>query len=71
MKVCLPTRDGGTRWTGHVLLALDKFIAGYSALRVHLEQVNTLLKVLDYLFSFSISMTKRNSLSVGSIKREI
>ena len=59
MKVCLPTRAGGTRWTGHVLLALDNFIAGYSALRLHLEQVNTLFKVLVYLFSFSISMTKK------------
>ena len=23
VKVRLPTRTGGTRWTGHVLLALD------------------------------------------------
>ena len=35
----LPTRVGGTRWFGHVLQALNNFLCGYAAFRLHLEQV--------------------------------
>ena len=44
MKVSLPTRAGGTRWTGHVLQALDNFITVYPAFRLHVEQVSTFPK---------------------------
>ena len=40
MKVHLLTRVGGTRSAGYMLLALDNFINGYYAFRLHLEQVN-------------------------------
>ena len=39
MNVKLPTRAGGTRWVGHILKALDHFLDGYPALRLHLEQL--------------------------------
>ena len=38
MNVKLPTRAGGTR-LGHILKALDHFLDGYPALRLHLEQL--------------------------------
>ena len=38
-KVLLPTRADGTRWVGHVLQALHNFLIGYSAFRLHLEQL--------------------------------
>ena len=38
-KVLLPTRAGGTRWVGHVLKALNNFLSGYGAFRLHLEQL--------------------------------
>ena len=31
-KTLLPTRAGGTRWTGHILQALTNFLSGYPAL---------------------------------------
>ena len=59
MIVWQPAIAGGTRWTGHVLLALDKFISGYSALRLHLEQVNTnTSEVIQFIFISVISITK-------------
>ena len=70
MKVHIPTRAGGTRCTGHLLLALDNFISGYSALRLYLRQVNTLPKVLDYLFSFNISMTKKKFSQLSASKEK-
>ena len=38
-KVLLPTRAGGTRWVGHVLKALNNFLSGDGAFRLHLEQL--------------------------------
>ena len=55
----LPIRAGGTRWTGHMLLALDKFITGYSALRFHLEHDNTnTSEVIPFIFISVISVIK-------------
>ena len=31
MQVKLPTQAGGTRWVGHILLALENFLDGYPA----------------------------------------
>ena len=39
LKPLLPTRSGGTRWIGHILRALNNFLFGYPAIRLHLEQV--------------------------------
>lgn len=39
MKVLLPKRAGGTRWVGHTVDALDNFLTGYPAIRLHLEQL--------------------------------
>ena len=39
MKILLPTRAGGTRWLGHSLKALNVFLIGYPAIRMHLEQL--------------------------------
>ena len=39
MKILLPTRAGGTRWLGHSLKALNVFLMGYPAIRMHLEQL--------------------------------
>ena len=39
LKVHLPPRASGTRWVGHTLKALNTFLSGYPALRLHLEQV--------------------------------
>lgn len=41
MKVLLPTRVGGTRWVGHLQLALDHFLRGYAAIMQHLEQIQS------------------------------
>ena len=40
LKILLPSRAGGTRWIGHILRALNNFLSGYPAIRLHLEQVN-------------------------------
>ena len=39
IKTLLPTRANGTRWVGHVKRALDHFLLGYKAFRLHLEQL--------------------------------
>lgn len=39
MKVLLPTRVSGSRWVGHMLRALNNFMTGYPAFRLHLEQL--------------------------------
>ncbi|KAK3090549.1 hypothetical protein FSP39_012619 [Pinctada imbricata] len=39
VKLKLPTRVGGTRWIGHILLALSNFFHSYSAILLHLEQL--------------------------------
>ena len=39
IKIKLPTRAGGTRWVGHILRALEHFLDGYPAFRLHLEQL--------------------------------
>ena len=48
-SVVLPTRVGGTRWVGHMKLAMETFLKGYEAFVLHLGQVNTLLHLLDSL----------------------
>ncbi|XP_062616970.1 zinc finger protein 862-like isoform X1 [Saccostrea cucullata] len=35
----MPTRVGGTRWVGHVLLALKNMFHGYAAIKQHLYQL--------------------------------
>ena len=37
MLPVVPTRIGGTRWVGHVVPAIEKFLKGYAALRSQLE----------------------------------
>lgn len=39
MKILVPTRLGGSRWVGHTLRALNNMIQGYSAIRLHMEQL--------------------------------
>ena len=39
MTPLMPTRVGGTRWTGHLLRALTNFLRGYAAIVQHLQQV--------------------------------
>ena len=39
MKTLLPLWASGTRWVGHIYVALDHFIKGYKAIRLHLEQL--------------------------------
>ena len=39
INIKLPTRAGGTRWVGHILRALEQFLDGYPAFRLHLEQL--------------------------------
>ena len=39
LKVCFPTRVGGSRCVGHTLKALDNLLYGYSAIRLYLEQL--------------------------------
>ena len=39
INIKLPTRAGGTRWVGHILRALEHFLDGYPAFRLHLEQL--------------------------------
>ena len=39
LKVCIPTRVGGSRWVGHTLKALDNCLYAYPAIRLHLEQL--------------------------------
>ena len=39
MKHLLPTRVGGTRWVGHIELAIQTFLRGYRAIVQHQEQV--------------------------------
>ena len=39
LKILLPTRANGTRWVGHVSRALDHFVQGYKAFRLHFEQL--------------------------------
>ena len=39
IKPKMPTRVGGTRWIGHILLALTNFFHSYKAIVQHLEQV--------------------------------
>ncbi len=34
-----PTRVGGTRWIGHIVLAMETFLKSYKALICHLENV--------------------------------
>ncbi|KAG1650891.1 Zinc finger protein 862 [Nymphon striatum] len=41
MKNIMPTRVGGTRWVGHVLLAVDCFLKGYKAIRTQMEDCVT------------------------------
>ncbi|KAJ8038366.1 hypothetical protein HOLleu_15764 [Holothuria leucospilota] len=38
-KVILPTRVGGTRWIGHLKLAIDNILSGYEALLQHFDQL--------------------------------
>ena len=38
-SVALPTRVGGTRWVGHMKLAMETFLKGYEAFVLHLGQV--------------------------------
>ena len=33
----MPTRVGGTRWVGHIILAVENFLKGYQAIRAQLE----------------------------------
>ena len=40
MKPLMPTRVGGTRWVGHIHRALINITVGYSALKLHLQQVH-------------------------------
>ena len=47
MNVCLTTHAGGTRWVGHVLKALEHFLAGYPAIQLHLEQLAISKEKLD------------------------
>ena len=39
LKILLPTRANGTRWVSHVSRALDHFVQGYKAFRLHFEQL--------------------------------
>lgn len=39
LKILIPTRVGGSRWVGHTLKALNHFLHGYPAIRLHLEQL--------------------------------
>lgn len=38
-KKVLPTRVGGTRWVGHVVLAVETFFKAYNAIVTHLGDV--------------------------------
>ena len=38
-KSVIPTRVGGTRWVGHMLLAVESFMKGYSAIATQLHDV--------------------------------
>ena len=62
-KVLLPTRAGGTRWVGHVLQALNNFLSGYAAFRLHLEQVSFYkIILLTIKSSNSLTVHKTNCL---------
>ena len=39
INIKLPNQAGGTRWVGHILRALEHFLDGYPAFRLHLEQL--------------------------------
>ena len=38
-KILIPTHVGGSRWVSHTLRALNNFLQGYPAIRLHLEQL--------------------------------
>ena len=38
-KILIPTCVGGSRWVSHTLRALNNFLQGYPAIRLHLEQL--------------------------------
>ena len=52
MKVHLPTRAGGTRWTGHYYKHLEDFITGYPAFRVASGTGQHFSKILLFLITF-------------------
>ena len=39
LKILIPTGVGGTRWVCHTLKALNNFLFGYQAIKLHLEHV--------------------------------
>ena len=41
-KILIPTHVGGSRWVSHTLRALNIFLQGYPAIRLHLEQLAAL-----------------------------
>ena len=67
MKTHLPTRAGGTRWVGHVLKALDNFLSGFKAFRLHLEQVLVLSVYLQRLIFTSSNGIQQFKLDIHSI----
>ena len=38
-KILIPTHVGGSRWVSYTLRALNNFLQGYPAMRLHLEQL--------------------------------
>ena len=54
----MPTRVGGTRWVGHMVLAIENFVKGYPAIRAQLEECIT-QKVREILF-INISTYNKN-----------
>ena len=47
----MPTRVGGTRWVGHIFLAVENFLKGYQAIRAQLEDCisKKVSKIIVYL----------------------
>ena len=41
LRPVMPTRVGGTRWVGHIRLAIDRFLKGYAAIIQHLKQIQS------------------------------
>ena len=47
----MPTRVGGTRWVGHIILVVENFLKGYQAIRAQLEDCisKKVSKIIVYL----------------------
>ena len=47
----MPTRVGGTRWVGHIILSVENFLKGYQAIRAQLEDCisKKVSKIIVYL----------------------